>query len=105
MKRERRRKKSKQRTKQQAIEKKEKLKTLKPGISKKYEDKQEMATLLKKVTKDRNVRTLDETTHKVAKSSTAFFTQLQNQAKNKIKKNDSLSKKKNNIGSAVKLKL
>lgn len=105
MKRERRRKKLKQRNKQQAIEKKEKLKTLKPGISKKYEDKQEKATLLKKITKDRNVTKLDETMHKVAKSSTAFFTQLQNQTKNKIKRKDSSSKKKNNIGSAVKLKL
>ncbi|KAM0736253.1 U3 small nucleolar ribonucleoprotein MPP10 [Formica fusca] len=105
MKRERRRKKLKQQIKQQAIEKKEKLKTLKPGISKKYEDKKERATLLKKVTKDRNVTKLDETTHKVAKSSTAFFEQLQNQVKNKIKRKDSSTKKKNNIGSAVKLKL
>ncbi|KAM0736334.1 U3 small nucleolar ribonucleoprotein MPP10 [Formica fusca] len=105
MKRERRRKKLKQQIKQQAIEKKEKLKTLKPGISKKYEDKKERATLLKKVTKDKNVTKLDETTHKVAKSSTAFFEQLQNQVKNKIKRKDSSTKKKNNIGSAVKLKL
>lgn len=105
MKRERRRKKLTQRTKQQAIEKKEKLKALKPGISKKYEDKKERDTLLKKVTKDRNVTKLDETMHKVAKSSTAFFAQLQNQAKNKIQRKDSSSKKKNNIGSAVKLKL
>lgn len=105
MKRDRRRKKLKQRVKQQAIEKKEKLRALKPGISKKYEEKKERAALLKKVTKDRNVRKLDETTHKVAKSSTAFFTQLQNQVTNKIKKKDNLSKQKNNIDSAVKLKL
>ncbi|GAB1862923.1 U3 small nucleolar ribonucleoprotein protein MPP10 [Camponotus japonicus] len=104
MKRERRRKKLKQRMKQQAIEKKEKLKALKPGISKKYEDKKERATLFKQITKDRNVTKLDETMHKVAKSSTAFFTQLQNQTKNKVKRKDS-SKKKNNISSAVKLKL
>ncbi|EFN61529.1 U3 small nucleolar ribonucleoprotein protein MPP10 [Camponotus floridanus] len=104
MKRERRRKKLKQRMQQQAIEKKEKLKALKPGISKKYEDKKERATLLKQITKDRNVTKLDETMHKVAKSSTAFFTQLQNQTKNKVKRKDS-SKKKNNISSAVKLKL
>lgn len=104
MKRERRRKKVKQRMKQQAVEKKEKLKALKPGISKKYEDKKERATLLKQITKDRNVTKLDETMHKVAKSSTAFFTQLQNQTKNKVKRKDS-SKKKNNISSAVKLKL
>ncbi|KAL6432121.1 hypothetical protein ACFW04_006678 [Cataglyphis niger] len=104
MKRERRRKKLKQRNKQQAIEKKEKLKALKPGISKKYEDKKEKAMLLKKVTKDRNITKLDET-HKIAKSSTAFFAQLQNQVKNKIKRKDSSIKKKDNIGSAVKLKL
>ncbi|XP_029173380.1 U3 small nucleolar ribonucleoprotein protein MPP10-like [Nylanderia fulva] len=105
MKRDRRRKKLRQRTKQQAVEKKEKLKALKPGISKKYEEKKERDALLKKVTKDRNIRKLDETTHKVAKSSTAFFTQLQNQVKNKIKKKDNSSKRKNNIDSAVKLKL
>lgn len=106
MKRDRRRKKLKQRAKQQAKEKKEKLRALKPGISKKYQEKKEKAELLKKVTKDRNVKKLDETTHKVAKSSTAFFTQLQNQVKNKIKKKDNLAKQKNNIDySAVKLKL
>ncbi|KYN34534.1 U3 small nucleolar ribonucleoprotein [Trachymyrmex septentrionalis] len=94
MKRERRRKKSRQRAKQQAIEKKDKLRALQPGIAKKYKDKKEKAALVKKITKDRNVTKLNETTHKVAKSSTAFFTQLQNQVKSKIKK-DNLSKKKN----------
>ncbi|KAG5331995.1 MPP10 protein, partial [Acromyrmex charruanus] len=94
MKRERRRKKSMQRAKQQAIEKKDKLRALQPGIAKKYKDKKEKAALVKKITKDRNVTKLNETTHKVAKSSTAFFTQLQNQVKSKIKK-DNLSKKKN----------
>lgn len=104
MKRERRRKKSRQRAKQQAIEKKEKLRALQPGIAKKYKDNKEKATLLKEVTKDKNVTKLNETTHKVAKSSTAFFTQLQDQVKNKIKKNNS-SKKKTSATSAVKLKL
>ncbi|KAG5318748.1 MPP10 protein, partial [Pseudoatta argentina] len=94
MKRERRRKKSMQRAKQQAIEKKDKLRALQPGIAKKYKDKKEKAALVKKITKDRNVTKLNETTHKVAKSSTAFFTQLQNQVKSKIKK-DNWSKKKN----------
>ncbi|XP_018044936.1 PREDICTED: U3 small nucleolar ribonucleoprotein protein MPP10 isoform X2 [Atta colombica] len=92
MKRERRRKKSRQRAKQQAIEKKDKLRALQPGIAKKYKDKKEKVALVKKITKDRNVTKLNETTHKVAKSSIAFFTQLQNQVK--IKK-DNLSKKKN----------
>ncbi|XP_011162699.2 U3 small nucleolar ribonucleoprotein protein MPP10 [Solenopsis invicta] len=106
MKRDRRRKKSRQRAKQQAIEKKEKLKALQPGIGKKYKDKKEQAALLKKVTKDRNVTKLNESTHKVAKSSTAFFTHLQDQAKNKVKiKKDSLSKKKTSANSAIKLKL
>lgn len=104
MKRERRRKKSRQRAKQQAIEKKEKLRALQPGIAKKYKDKKEKAELLKKVTKDRNVTKLNETTHKVAKSSTAFFTQLQDQVKSTIKKGN-LSKKKTSAASAVKLKL
>lgn len=104
MKRERRRKKSRQGAKQQAVEKKEKLKALQPGIAKKYKDKKEKAALLEKVTKDRNITKLNETTHKVAKSSTAFFTQLQDQVKSKIKK-DSLSKKKTSAVSAIKLKL
>ncbi|KAL0131818.1 hypothetical protein PUN28_002991 [Cardiocondyla obscurior] len=104
MKRERRRKKTRQRAKQQAIENKEKSKTLQPGIAKKYKDKTEKAALLKKVTKDKNVTKLNETTHKVAKSSTTFFTQLQDQVKSatKIKKD---KKKTFNTVSAVKLKL
>lgn len=104
MKRERRRKKSRQRAKQQATEKKEKLNALQPGIAKKYKNEKEKAALLKKITKDRNTTKLNETTHKVAKSSTAFFTQLQDQIKSKITK-DSSSKKKTNAASAVKLKL
>ncbi|KAL6254363.1 hypothetical protein P5V15_014411 [Pogonomyrmex californicus] len=103
-KRERRKKKSKQQAKQQAIEKKEKLKALQPGIAKKYKNKKEKDALLKKITKDRNITKLTETTHKVTKSSTAFFTQLQDQVKSKVKK-DSLSKKKTAATSAVKLKL
>lgn len=104
MKRERRRKKSRQRAKQHAIEKKEKLRALQPGIAKKYKDNKEKAALLEKMTKDKNVTKLNETTHKVAKSSTAFFTQLQDQVKSKIKKDNS-SKKKTSATSAIKLKL
>lgn len=103
MKRERRKKKLRQRAKQQVREKKEKLKALKPGISKKSKDKKEKEALLKKVTKDRNVTKLNETTHKIAKSSTAFFTQLQDQVKNKNTKGP--KKKDKKTVSAVKLKL
>jgi GTP cyclohydrolase I len=104
MKRERRRKKLRQRAKQQAIEKKEKLNALKPGIAKKKKDKKEKAALLKKVTKDRNVIKLDETTQKIAKSSTAFFTQLQDKVASK-KTKTGYKKKDKNVVSAVKLKL
>lgn len=104
-KRERRKKKSKQRAKQQAMEKKEKLNALKPGIAKK--NKKEKAALLKKLTKNRNITKSNETTHKITKSSTAFFTQLQDQVKSQIKtKIGSMSKKKDKKAiSAVKLKL
>lgn len=106
MKRERRRKKSRQRAKQQTVELKEKIKALQPGIAKKYKDKKEKAALVKKITKDKNITKLNETTHRVAKSSTAFFTQLQDQVKSKIKiKKDNLSKKKTSAPSAIKLKL
>lgn len=106
MKRERRRKKSRQRAKQQVVELKEKIKALQPGIAKKYKDKKEKAALVQKITKDKNITKLNETTHKVAKSSTAFFTQLQDQVKSKIKiKKDNLSKKKTSAPSAIKLKL
>lgn len=105
MKRERRRKKSRQRAKQQVVELKEKIKALQPGIAKKYKDKKEKAALVKKITKDKNITKLNETTHKVAKSSTAFFTQLQDQVKSKIKIKDNLSKKKTSAPSAIKLKL
>ncbi|XP_012219445.2 U3 small nucleolar ribonucleoprotein protein MPP10 isoform X2 [Linepithema humile] len=104
MKRERRRKKLRQRAKQQATEKKEKLNALKPGIAKKNKDKKEKAALLKKVTKDRNVTKLDETTQKIAKSSTAFFTQLQDKIASK-KTKTGYKKKDKNVVSAVKLKL
>nr|XP_003703536.1 PREDICTED: U3 small nucleolar ribonucleoprotein protein MPP10 [Megachile rotundata] len=104
MKRERRRKKMKQRARQQAIEKKEKLNALKPGIAKKKKKDEE---LVKKLTKNRNVITMDETNYKAPKSSTAFFNQLQDQVKSHIKAKtdtDKKKKQKNNL-SAVKLKL
>lgn len=87
------------------MEEKEKLKALKPGISKKY--KQNNAALVKKLTKDRNITKSDETGQKTPKSSTAFFTQLQDQVKSQIKAKvgSASTKKDKNALSAVKLKL
>lgn len=106
MKRERRRKKMKQRARQQAIEKKEKLNALKPGVSKKYK-KEKAAELGKKLSKNRNIIKMNETSFKAPKSSTEFFNQLQDEVKSQIKaKTDTDSKKKQkNVLSAMKLKL
>lgn len=106
MKRERRRKKMKQRARQQAIEKKEKLNAIKPGIAKKY--KKEKATeLAKKLSKNRNIIRMDESSFKAPKTSTAFFTQLQDEVKSHIKAkiNTDTKKKQKNVLSAKKLKL
>ncbi|EFN77075.1 U3 small nucleolar ribonucleoprotein protein MPP10 [Harpegnathos saltator] len=106
-KRERRRKKLRQRSKQKAIKEKEKLRALKPGVAKKLKKDKE---LVKKLTKDRNITKADETSHKVTKSSTAFFTRLQDQVKSQVKvqaggAGASKKKKAKNAVSAVKLKL
>ncbi|XP_016905757.2 U3 small nucleolar ribonucleoprotein protein MPP10 [Apis cerana] len=106
MKRERRRKKMRQRARQQAIEKKEKLNAIKPGIAKKY--KKEKATeLAKKLSKNRNIIRMDESSFKAPKTSTAFFTQLQDEVKSHIKAkiNTDTKKKQKNTLSAKKLKL
>lgn len=106
MKRERRRKKMRQRARQQAIEKKEKLNAIKPGIAKKY--KKEKATeLAKKLSKNRNIIRMDESSFKAPKTSTAFFTQLQDEVKSHIKAkiNTDTKKKQKNVLSAKKLKL
>lgn len=107
MKRERRRKKLRQRAKQRITEEKDKLKALKPGLAKKYKNRKENAALVKKLTKDRKITKMDETTQKVAKSSTAFFAKLQDQVKTQLKaKTVSTPKKKDNKAlSAAKLKL
>jgi len=106
MKRERRKKKMKQRVHQIASEKKEKTlaEKLKPG--KKY-TKNEAAAVIKKLTKDRNIVKMDETSNKITKSSTAFFAQLQDQVKSQIKSKagNAVKKKDKPIHSAVKLKL
>lgn len=106
MKRDRRRKKMRQRARQQAMEQKEKLNALKPGVAKKY--KKEKATeLVKKLSKNRNIIKMDESSFKAPKSSTAFFNQLQDEVKSHIKaKTDTdSSKKQKNVLSAMKLKL
>lgn len=106
MKRERRHKKMKQRAKQQALEKKEKLNALKPGVAKKYK-KEKAAELAKKLSKNRNIIQMDESSFKAPKSSTAFFNQLQDEVKSHIKAKTGADKKKKqkNALSAVKLKL
>ncbi|XP_053984486.1 U3 small nucleolar ribonucleoprotein protein MPP10 [Hylaeus volcanicus] len=104
MKRERRHKKLRQRARQEALEKKEKLIATKPGIGKKYKKDAELA---KKLSKSRNIIKMDETAQKVPKSSTAFFNQLQDQVKSHIKSKTGADtkKKQKNAVSAVKLKL
>ncbi|XP_078036489.1 U3 small nucleolar ribonucleoprotein MPP10 [Augochlora pura] len=106
MKRERRHKKMRQHARQEAMEKKEKLNAMKPGIQKKYK-KDKAAELTKKLIKNRNIIQMDDTGHKVPKSSTAFFNQLQDQVKSHIKsKTEARSKKKQkDTLSAIKLKL
>ncbi|XP_066591893.1 U3 small nucleolar ribonucleoprotein protein MPP10 [Prorops nasuta] len=108
MKRERRRKKLKQRVKQKVKEENEKSKpTLKAGIEKKYKKSKTATELVKKLSKSRNVTQVEETSHKMPKSSTAFFTQLQDQVKSNIKSKMSSSSTKNNKHAitAKKLKL
>ncbi|XP_015608326.1 U3 small nucleolar ribonucleoprotein protein MPP10 [Cephus cinctus] len=107
MKRERRQKKLRQRERQKAKEKREKMgDTLKPSRGKKF-SKEKAAEAIAKLSKERNVLKVDETSHKVTKSSTAFFNQLQDQVKSQIKsKTGAASKRKDkSVVSAVKLKL
>lgn len=106
MKRERRRKKMRQRARQQAIEKKEKLNAIKPGIAKKYK-KEKTTELAKKLSKNRNIIRMDESSFKAPKTSTAFFTQLQDEVKSHIKAkiNTDTKKKQKNVLSAKKIKI
>ncbi|XP_068984711.1 U3 small nucleolar ribonucleoprotein protein MPP10 [Bombus flavifrons] len=106
MKRDRRRKKMRQRARQQAMEQKEKLNALKPGVAKKYKKEKE-TELVKKLSKNRNIIKMDESSFKAPKSSTAFFNQLQDEVKSHIKaKTDTNSRKtQKNVLSAMKLKL
>ncbi|KAF3421775.1 hypothetical protein E2986_09847 [Frieseomelitta varia] len=106
MKRERRRKKMRQHARKEAMEQKEKLNALKPGVAKKYK-KEKAQELAKKLSKNRNIIKMDESSLKAPKSSTAFFNQLQDEVKSHIKaKTDTDgSKKQKNVLSAIKLKL
>ncbi|XP_047354509.1 U3 small nucleolar ribonucleoprotein protein MPP10 isoform X1 [Vespa velutina] len=106
MKRERRRKKLKQKERQKDRERKEQLNAIKPGIEKKYK-KDKNVLLMKKLSKDRNITMVDETIGKVTKSSSKFFTQLQDQVKSHVKSRvNQMSKEKNKKAlSAVRLKL
>lgn len=106
MKRERRHKKMRQRARREAMEKKEKLNAIKPGIDKRFK-KNKAAELTKKLTKNRNIIKMDETGQKIPKSSTAFFNQLQDQVKSHIKSKTGARSRKNQKDtlSAVKLKL
>lgn len=105
MKRERRHKKLKQKEKQNNRLKKEETDKSKPGQLKKMTKKKNSA-MIKKLTKNRNISLMDET-QKVAKSSTAFFEQLQDQVKSHIKSKTSKggAKKNKKTLSDVKLKL
>lgn len=106
MKRERRKKKLRQKERQKDREKKEKLNEIQTGIDKKYK-KDKNILLVKKLTKNRNITMVDETNDKVTKSSTAFFSRLQDQAKSHIKSKVNLisKQKRKEALSAVKLKL
>lgn len=106
MKRERRKKKLRQGEVQKSKERKEKDGVLRPGMKRK-QSKNENAALVEKVSKARNVTKMDETSHRVNKSSTAFFTQLQDQVQSAIKAKTGAKsvKKTKNTHSAVHLKL
>ncbi|XP_012262407.2 U3 small nucleolar ribonucleoprotein protein MPP10 [Athalia rosae] len=105
--RERRHKKLKQREREKAKEKRERLvDRLRPGLGNKY-SKEKATKLIDNLSKERNISRIDETLASSAKSSTAFFNQLQDQVKSHIKTktgNDQKKRDKKSI-SAVKLKL
>jgi len=104
MKRARRQKKLRQRAKQKMIEEKDRLNASRPSVAKKQKNKKEDIKLIKKLTKDRKITKMEETTQKVAKSSTAFFAKLQDQARSKLK-TKTVSKENKKALSAIKLKL
>ncbi|XP_015112796.1 U3 small nucleolar ribonucleoprotein protein MPP10 [Diachasma alloeum] len=113
MKRARRKKKLAQREKQKASEKKERtlgdlLEMKKNKLAKsKKSSKSAQDSAIKKLTKDRNISKINEASQRVPKSSTAFFTQLQDEVSSHIKSKSSkpTKKKEKAAHSAIKLKL
>ncbi|KAK7869389.1 hypothetical protein R5R35_000693 [Gryllus longicercus] len=106
-KRERRKKKQLQSKQEKEKERREKIvQKLNPGLGNKYSKERVMDTL-KKVTKDRNVQQLeDEGKDKGIRSSTAFFSRLQEEVAGHIKgKLDEPKKKEKEKISAKKIKL
>lgn len=95
MKRARRRKKIHQREKKIASEKKEKSLAENLNAKNKKQTKGEEVAMIKKLTKDRNISKIDETTKKAPKSSTAFFAQLQDRVTSTINKKGKQTNKNN----------
>ncbi|XP_064778987.1 U3 small nucleolar ribonucleoprotein protein MPP10-like [Oncorhynchus masou masou] len=107
-KRERRKKKKVKRVKIHEKEKKQKLKEVNRTGENKKQSKAEVAENLKKLTKGGKATLLkDEGKDKALRSSSAFFSQLQDQVKSQIKgaKDPASKKKKHKEVSASKLKL
>lgn len=97
--RQRRKKKKVQRLKQKAIDNKEKN-----LIDNKKRGKIVKDVLIKKLTKDRNIETVNSSNVKTSKSSTDFFARLQEKSNDKSI-NNKLDKKKSKNSSAIKYKL
>ncbi|KAK5647903.1 hypothetical protein RI129_002795 [Pyrocoelia pectoralis] len=89
-KRERRKKKNKQ--SEHAKQKVKRISLKKPGLGNKY-SKEKIKQVLQQVSKDTNVDTMDEMGSKRIKSSSAFFTQLQDQVSSQIKSSTRVHKK------------
>ncbi|KAG8235803.1 hypothetical protein J437_LFUL014741, partial [Ladona fulva] len=84
-KRERRQKKSRQRERRVARERREKIvEKLNPGLGNKY-SKEKAIKMLEKVTQEKNVDLMEESSKKFVKSSKAFFSQLQDEVTSHIK--------------------
>ncbi|KAF2903017.1 hypothetical protein ILUMI_03186 [Ignelater luminosus] len=106
-KRERRKKKQKQREHAKEKEKREKaIQKVNPGLGNKY-SKEKARKMLERVSKDKNVDKMDESLGaKSVKSSTAFFTQLQDEVKQQIRSKTNVKNNKNSKAmNAKKIKL
>ncbi|XP_021930767.1 U3 small nucleolar ribonucleoprotein protein MPP10 isoform X2 [Zootermopsis nevadensis] len=107
-KRERRQKKIRQRERQREREKRERdVEKLRPGLGNKYSKEQALRDL-EKVTKSSSVtQVVEKSNAKAVRSSTAFFSRLQDEVKSHIKMKSSGANpdQKKNVKSAKKLKL